>query len=51
MGSEWILGRLARDVNWIRLAQDRDRSGGELSLYLDGYITIHLDPHTDISID
>jgi hypothetical protein len=26
MGSEWILGRLAwGGVNWIRLAQDRDR--------------------------
>jgi hypothetical protein len=26
MGSEWILGRLAwRGVDWIRLAQDRDR--------------------------
>jgi hypothetical protein len=26
MGSEWILGRLARVcVDWIRLAQDRDR--------------------------
>jgi hypothetical protein len=25
MGSEWILGRLARGVNCIRLAQDRDR--------------------------
>jgi hypothetical protein len=26
IGSEWILGRLAwGDVDWIRLAQDRDR--------------------------
>jgi hypothetical protein len=26
MGSEWILGRLARGVvDWIRLAKDRDR--------------------------
>jgi hypothetical protein len=26
MGLEWILGRLAwRDVEWIHLAQDRDR--------------------------
>jgi hypothetical protein len=25
MGSEWILGRLAGCVNWIRLARDRDR--------------------------
>jgi hypothetical protein len=25
MGSESILGRLAGDVDWIRLAQDRDR--------------------------
>jgi hypothetical protein len=25
MGSEWILGRLAGGVDWIRLAQDRDR--------------------------
>jgi hypothetical protein len=26
MGSEWILGRLAGgDVEWIQLAQDRDR--------------------------
>jgi hypothetical protein len=25
MGSEWILGRLAEGVNWIRVAQDRDR--------------------------
>jgi hypothetical protein len=26
MGSDWILGRLARlGVDWIRLAQDRDR--------------------------
>jgi hypothetical protein len=25
MGSEWILVRLARGVEWIRLAQDRDR--------------------------
>jgi hypothetical protein len=24
MGSEWILGRLTWDVDWIRLAQDRD---------------------------
>jgi hypothetical protein len=24
-GSEWILGRLAWGVDWIRLAQDRDR--------------------------
>jgi hypothetical protein len=25
MRSEWILGRLAGGVDWIRLAQDRDR--------------------------
>jgi hypothetical protein len=25
MGSEWILGRLAGDLDWIRLAQDKDR--------------------------
>jgi hypothetical protein len=25
MGSEWILGRLTGGVDWIRLAQDRDR--------------------------
>jgi hypothetical protein len=25
MGSEWILGRLAWGVEWIKLAQDRDR--------------------------
>jgi hypothetical protein len=25
MGSEWILGRLAGGVDWIRLAQDWDR--------------------------
>jgi hypothetical protein len=25
MGSEWILGRLVGGVDWIRLAQDRDR--------------------------
>jgi hypothetical protein len=25
MGSEWILGRLAGRVDWIRLDQDRDR--------------------------
>jgi hypothetical protein len=25
MGSKWILGRLAWGVDWIRLAQDRDR--------------------------
>jgi hypothetical protein len=25
MGSEWILGRLAKSVEWIHLAQDRDR--------------------------
>jgi hypothetical protein len=25
MGSEWILRRLAGGVDWIRLAQDRDR--------------------------
>jgi hypothetical protein len=25
MGSEWILGRLAGSMDWIRLAQDRDR--------------------------
>jgi hypothetical protein len=25
MGSEWILGRLAGDVDWIRQAQERDR--------------------------
>jgi hypothetical protein len=25
MGLEWILGRLAWGVDWIRLAQDRDR--------------------------
>jgi hypothetical protein len=25
MGSEWILGRLARGVEWNQLAQDRDR--------------------------
>jgi hypothetical protein len=25
MGSEWILGRLAGGVEWIQLAQDRDR--------------------------
>jgi hypothetical protein len=25
MGLEWILGRLAWGVEWIRLAQDRDR--------------------------
>jgi hypothetical protein len=25
MGSEWILGRLAGGVDWIRLSQDRDR--------------------------
>jgi hypothetical protein len=25
MGSEWILGRLAGGVHWVRLAQDRDR--------------------------
>jgi hypothetical protein len=24
MGSEWILGRLAGDVDWFRLAQNRD---------------------------
>jgi hypothetical protein len=25
MGTEWILGRLAGGVEWIQLAQDRDR--------------------------
>jgi hypothetical protein len=25
MEAEWILGRLAGEVDWIRLAQDRDR--------------------------
>jgi hypothetical protein len=25
MGSEWILGRLGGGVDWIKLAQDRDR--------------------------
>jgi hypothetical protein len=25
MRSEWLLGRLAGGVDWIRLAQDRDR--------------------------
>jgi hypothetical protein len=25
MGSEWILGRLAGGVDWIRLAQDMDQ--------------------------
>jgi hypothetical protein len=25
MGSEWILGRFAGGVDWIQLAQDRDR--------------------------
>jgi hypothetical protein len=25
MGTEWILWRLAGDVEWIQLAQDRDR--------------------------
>jgi hypothetical protein len=25
MGSEWILGRLAGGVDWIRLPQNRDR--------------------------
>jgi hypothetical protein len=25
MESEWVVGRLAGCVNWIRLAQDRDR--------------------------
>jgi hypothetical protein len=25
IGSEWILERLAEGVDWIRLAQDRDR--------------------------
>jgi hypothetical protein len=25
IGSEWFLGRLAGGVDWIRLAQDRDR--------------------------
>jgi hypothetical protein len=25
MESEWILGRLAGDVDWIRLAEGRDR--------------------------
>jgi hypothetical protein len=25
MGSEWILGRFARGMEWIHLAQDRDR--------------------------
>jgi hypothetical protein len=25
MGSEWVLGRLAASVEWIQLAQDRDR--------------------------
>jgi hypothetical protein len=25
MGSKWTLGRLARGVEWIQLAQDRDR--------------------------
>jgi hypothetical protein len=25
LGSEWILGRLVGGVDWIRLAQDRDR--------------------------
>jgi hypothetical protein len=25
MGTEWIFWRLGRDVDWIRVAQDRDR--------------------------
>jgi hypothetical protein len=25
MGSEWILGRLAGGVEWVQLAQDKDR--------------------------
>jgi hypothetical protein len=25
MGSEWIFGRLRGDVEWIQVAQDRDR--------------------------
>jgi hypothetical protein len=31
MGSEWILGRLAWGMEWIRLAQDRDRWRAVLS--------------------
>jgi hypothetical protein len=28
VGSEWILGRLFGEVEWIHLTQDRDRLGG-----------------------
>jgi hypothetical protein len=42
MGSEWILGRLVGGVNWIQLAEDRDRWRA-IVIYIDGYISIHLD--------
>jgi hypothetical protein len=42
MGSEWILGRLKGGVNWIRLAQDRDRwRASYISMDIYRYISIH----------
>jgi hypothetical protein len=35
MASEWILGRLAGGVEWIHLAQNKERTGGGSSEYGD----------------
>jgi hypothetical protein len=58
MGSEWILGRLARGVNCIRLAQDRDRRRAIVIspwIYNDTSLWINIDMfrwiHSDVSMD
>jgi hypothetical protein len=60
MGSEWILGRLAVAVNWIRLAQDRDRRRAivisrsiniDVSLYLDRLISIYINQLISMYLD
>jgi hypothetical protein len=46
LGSEWILGRLARGVNSIRLDQDRDRWQAIVIsrwIYIDTYLSINID--------
>jgi hypothetical protein len=54
MGSEWILGRLANGVNWIRVAQVRDRWPAIVIsrwIYIVIYKSIHIDQYRLITID